>query len=152
MWLKLNLTNFSKKICRLEQELIEANELRKQQITELGFIRQDEKMKNEHELERVRSKYEHELSGLKKRSKEEIESAREELKVRDDRIRRLNEKIRDLEDSLSSGMNENKRLKDSLEREKNDFYSTIDAERNAIKRSYTTQLMVSYLTLLLLKI
>lgn len=117
--------------------------MRKQQITELGFIRQDEKMKNDHDIERIRSKYEHELSVLKKRSKEDMESAREELKAKDERVQRLNEKLRDLEDSLNSEKNDTKRLKDALEREKNDCYSKIENERSAIKRSYTAQLMVT---------
>lgn len=138
------ISNNFKKICRLEQELIEANELRKQQITELGFIRQDEKMKNDHDLERVRSKYEHEVSLVKKRAKEETETAREELRAKDERIQRLNERLRDLEDSLSSEKNDNKRLRDALEREKNGCFATIENERSAIKRSCAAQLLVIY--------
>lgn len=100
-------------------------------------------MKNELELDRIRSKHEHETSMLKKRFTEDSEAAREELKVRDERVRRLNEKLRDLEDTLSSERNENKRLKETLEREKKEFYATLESERNSIKRSYTAQLNVS---------
>lgn len=132
----------SKKISRLEQELIDSNELRKQQITELGLLRQEEKIKNEHEIEKIRSKYDQDVNGVKKRLKEEIEAAREEIRVRDERIRRLNERVNELEEGLISTRNDNKRLKEVLEREKNECYSLIEAEKNTIKRSCSHQLKV----------
>lgn len=127
----------------MEQEVIETNELRKQQITELGAIRQDEKIKNEREIERIHSKYEHEINSLKKRSRDDIENCKEEIKVRDERIRRLNEKIKDLEESVNSEKNDNRRLKETFEKEKNECYSLIEAEKCSIKRSYSSQLIVS---------
>lgn len=138
----MRIDEMSQTISRLERELFESNELRKQQITELGLIRQDEKIKNEMEIERIRSSFEHELSAMKKRWKEEKEMSRDDCKVRDERMRRLNERISELEACVNSERGENKRLKEALEREKDDCYSAIEAEKTALKRNYAAQLMV----------
>jgi hypothetical protein len=55
---------------QLEQELVESNSLRKQQITELGILREDEHKKlqrmNEKEIETININHDNEVSQLKK--------------------------------------------------------------------------------------
>lgn len=86
---------------QLEQELLETNSLRKQQITELGLLREDEKIKlsktSELEMETMRSNYEQEINQLKKQMKQHREEANIEIARLNDEILRLQKVIKDLE-------------------------------------------------------
>jgi len=86
---------------QLEQELLETNSLRKQQITELGLLREDEKIKlsktSELEIETMRSNHEQEINQLKKQMKQHREDANIEIARLNDEILRLQKIIKDLE-------------------------------------------------------
>lgn len=141
------------RLLKTEQDLIESDSLRKQQIMELGLLRDDEKTKlsrsNELELENIKHRYEQDLASYKKQFKDENERLREELKATqkqcDERCRRLNEKIVDLEESLKHSHMESKKLRECLDKEKNERYSTVEAEKASVKKYYSSQLNVSHI-------
>lgn len=140
------------KIVQLEQELVEANSLRKHQITELGILREDEKNKinrnYELEIESLKTKIEQDEMSFKKKFKEISEEYESRMKLyakqSDERAKNLNGTIIDLEDELKMLRGEIKRLRESLDKEKSESYMRIEEEKNSIKKKFQNQMIVKF--------
>lgn len=124
--------------------------MRKHQIAELGLLREDEKNKlnrnYEIEIESLKIRLDQEESSFKKRLKELTEDYENQMvlfsKQSDERIKKLSEKLIDLEDELKMARNEIKRLKDLLEKEKKDCLNRIEEEKITLRKNFQTQLAV----------
>ncbi len=138
---------------QLEQELLETNVLRKQQITELGLLREDEKnhinRSFEKELEAYKIKYEQEIKCLRQKLKEQKEEFESEIcviiKQADDRCRKNSDKISDLEHNARYLDSENKRLRECLDKEKSENCARYDDEKQTLRKCFQSQVNVSFI-------
>ena len=138
------------KIVQLEQELIEANALRKQQICELGILREDEKSRInrsfEKELDAYRDKHEQEIKFMRAKLREQKEELESEIrcliKQSDERCRKCAEKLAELEHNARYMDAENKRLRESLDKEKQDKCSRFEDEKSSLRKFFQSQVNV----------
>ena len=137
-------------VLHLKQELVESNSLRKQQIIELGVLRDDEKTRlkqeKEMEIESMALKFEQEKAKLRETLMQENEASKEELnRELKLTICELNERCQKQEDVLNELKNENLRVRESYERDKNELHIKLEEEKIAIKNCYHSQIKVSHL-------
>lgn len=136
------------KIIQLEQELVDANSLRKHQIAELGLLREDEKIKlnrnYEAEIENLKIKIDQDELIQKKKLKEVEDRYEADLdrlqKQAEERVRKLNQVIGGLEEDLEKSKIEVRKLKETLDKEKNDSFIRIEEEKNTVKKYCQNQI------------
>ena len=139
-----------KQILQLNEELIESNTLRKQQIVELGILREDEKQKiiREHELYVQRLKMDFEEAQHKckhffeQQFEEQEDKANSQIKMLEkdfnERTNKQNGILQDLQKTIQEIKDENKRLKEHYEHELHETMVKFEDERNALKKHYNT--------------
>jgi centrosomal protein CEP112 len=138
------ISQLESKFITLEQELIESDRLRKQQITELGLLRQEEKEKltrnHELEIENIKSLHEEENSNLAIQLKQQYENSYDELKA----IKlKLNEQEKEfqsekiiLEEKIKLLEAEKSKTLDSFGKEKNNYLSKIEEEKTSLQKHF----------------
>jgi centrosomal protein CEP112 len=126
--------------------------LRKQQIVELGLLRDDEKARLtrsfEKELDAVKQMHETEIKCLKQKLKDQREELENEIRVlikqSDDRSRKLNDRVQEMEHTIKILDCENRKLRDCLEREKNDLLAKLDEEKQSTKKHFQNRINVNF--------
>jgi centrosomal protein CEP112 len=149
------LNENEKQVMQLREELIEANTLRKQQIVELGILREDERQKlvQEYETQIVMMRqeydqvqhtrkgfYEQQLVQQDERNQTQTKILENEF---DERLQKQNALIKELQQNLQEAKDENKKTKDVYENEFNNLLIKFDEERNSIKKHYLSTITVS---------
>ena len=132
----------------LKEELIESNTLRKQQIVELGILREDEKQKimREHDLQMQRMKMDFDDTQHKckhyfeQQFEEQEDKANSQIKMLEkdfnERTNKQNGILQDLQKTIQELKDENKRLKEHYEHELHETMVKFEEERNALKKHY----------------
>jgi centrosomal protein CEP112 len=121
--------------------LIESDRLRKQQIAELGLLRQEEKEKltrnHELEIENIMAAHEEEKSNLAKQlkdvSKDEIISLRIKL---DEKEKWFESEKYILEEKIKSLESEKSKTFDNFGKEKNAYESKIEQEKISLQKHF----------------
>jgi centrosomal protein CEP112 len=153
--LSKTLADNEKQIMQLKEELIEANTLRKQQIVELGILREDERQKlvQEYETQILIIKQEYDQIQQNRKGFFEQQMAQQDERNQtqskiiekdfDERTQRQNTLIKDLQKNLQDVKDENKKTKEIYENEFNNLLIKFDEERNSIKKHYSNSIAVS---------
>ncbi|CAF0936063.1 unnamed protein product [Brachionus calyciflorus] len=143
-----NTIDLENRIIQLEQELLDANTLRKHQIAELGQLREDEKNKinrnYESEIENLKIKidqdeliYKKKLNELEERYEADLQRLQ---KQNEERVKKLNKTINELEEDLEKSKLEIRKLRDHLDKEKNNSFIRIEEEKNSVKKYCQNQI------------
>ncbi|XP_063427729.1 centrosomal protein of 112 kDa-like isoform X3 [Mytilus trossulus] len=141
-----------KQIQELREEVVQANQLRKQQLVELGLLREEEKQKmqrdHEAEVSKLRSEMEQQRLELQKSHSTELEKMLEKTNNRlkdiereyNERGNRAAETINELQNTISHLRDEIKRIKDSGDKKLKDTTTKQEEDRRNMKKNYTTNL------------
>ncbi|XP_071162463.1 centrosomal protein of 112 kDa-like isoform X4 [Mytilus edulis] len=141
-----------KQIQELREEVVQANQLRKQQLVELGLLREEEKQKmqrdHEAEVSKMRSEMEQQRLELQKSHSTELEKMLEKTNNRlkdiereyNERGNRAAETINELQNTISHLRDEIKRIKDSGDKKLKDTTTKQEEDRRNMKKNYTTNL------------
>ncbi|XP_021353692.1 centrosomal protein of 112 kDa-like isoform X2 [Mizuhopecten yessoensis] len=133
----------------LREEIVQANQLRKQQLVELGLLREEEKQKmqreQESELARLRSEMEQQRLELQKTHSTEMEKMLEKTngRLKDiekeymQRGQKATETIAELQATCNHLREEIKRIQEGSERKIHDSNSKYKEETKYIKRQYS---------------
>ncbi|KAH9503969.1 hypothetical protein Btru_067472 [Bulinus truncatus] len=136
-------------IRELREELLQANQLRKQQLVELGLLREEEKQKmhrdHEAELVRVRAEMEQQKLGLQKAHSAEIENVLEKTNQRlgtlekdfTNRAAKSSETITELQAVIKQLREENQRSKESCEKKISDLKHSQEEEKRSLKKKFS---------------
>jgi centrosomal protein CEP112 len=140
----------------LKEQLIYENSLRKQQIIELGALREDEKLKlmREHEqsMESLRTKCEHEKSCLRELINRIKETKDEELRMEilnvtgklNENNKELFTKVNGFEQHISELKTENAKIADAYKLKLDELCRRHELEKNQLKQGYTIKIKVTY--------
>ncbi|XP_033734026.1 centrosomal protein of 112 kDa-like isoform X4 [Pecten maximus] len=133
----------------LREEIVQANQLRKQQLVELGLLREEEKQKmqreQESELARLRSEMEQQRLDLQKTHSTEMEKMLEKTngRLKDiekeymQRGQKATETIAELQATCNHLREEIKRIQDGSEKKIHDTNNKYKEETKYIKRQYS---------------
>ncbi|XP_069117360.1 centrosomal protein of 112 kDa-like isoform X3 [Argopecten irradians] len=134
----------------LREEIVQANQLRKQQLVELGLLREEEKQKmqreQESELARLRSEMEQQRLDLQKTHSTEMEKMLEKTngRLKDiekeymQRGQKATETIAELQATCNHLREEIKRIQDGSEKKIHDTNAKYQEETKYIKRQYSS--------------
>lgn len=144
-------TTLEMRIVQLEQELNESNNLRKQQIIELGLLREDEKSRMnrgyEKEIDAYKIKYDQEMRCMRQRIKDQKDELENEIRLlikqSDERCRKFADKLTECEDTIRRLESENDRMRECMEKEKCDLFRKMDEEKLSLRKCFQSQINVT---------
>lgn len=142
----------------LQREIAESNSLRKNQIIELGILREDEKLKLIREKELQVEVMKSEMETFKKTIKEDNarvkEDQKEEIKnllfTSNQEKKNLSELIAALEENNKNLKLENQRILQINEQNLKEAFSRLESEKNTAKKLYQSRIHV-IISILVLK-
>ena len=144
--------SMERQIQELREEVVQANQLRKQQLVELGLLREEEKQKmqrdHEAEVSKLRSEMEQQRLELQKSHSTELEKMLEKTNGRlkdiekeyNERGHRAAETINELQNTITHLRDECKRVKEAGDKKLKDFTTKQEEDRKNMKKNYTTNL------------
>ncbi|XP_076459677.1 uncharacterized protein LOC143292894 isoform X2 [Babylonia areolata] len=136
----------------LREDLVQSNQLRKQQLVELGLLREEEKqkMQRDHEAEMGRLRGEGEQQRLELQKMHSIETEKLLEKTNDrlktiereymERGKKSSETITELQNSIKLLRDDIKRAKEAAENRVSDVRSQSEEEKLSLKKQYTSNL------------
>ncbi|XP_055954492.1 centrosomal protein of 112 kDa isoform X3 [Patella vulgata] len=136
----------------LREELVQSNQLRKQQLVELGLLREEEKqkMQRDHELEitRMRTDSEQQRLELQKTHSFEMEQMLQKTsgrlkdleKENDEKMKNFIENISSLQTTIDHLRTENKRIKEKGDKKVIDIDVQHEDEKKAIRKQYSNSM------------
>ncbi|XP_070185125.1 trichohyalin-like isoform X3 [Littorina saxatilis] len=139
-------------VVELREELVQANQLRKQQLVELGLLREEEKqkMQRDHEAEfaRLRTDAEQQRLELQKTHSAETERLLEKTNDRLKNIEReymekgkkSSETISELHNAIKHLRDDIKRAKENAEARVTEIRSQAEEEKSSLKKQYSSNL------------
>ncbi|XP_078313644.1 centrosomal protein of 112 kDa-like isoform X4 [Crassostrea virginica] len=146
------ITQYERQIQELREEVVQANQLRKQQLVELGLLREEEKQKmlREHESEvtKLRSEMEQQRLDLQKTHSTELEKMLEKTNARlkdiereyNERGLKATETIGELQANISHLRDEVKRVRDVGEKKCQDVSQRYEDEKKSVKKQYNSNM------------
>ncbi|XP_035824981.1 uncharacterized protein LOC101862025 isoform X2 [Aplysia californica] len=146
-------SNDSERLIReLREELVQANQLRKQQLVELGLLREEEKQKmhRDHEAEfaRIRTENEQQRLELQKSHNTEMETVLEKTNERlktiekdyADRGNKSAESVAELQSVVAQLRGDIKRSKESSDEKLSELKRQYDEEKQTLRKQYSHNL------------
>ncbi|XP_046339268.2 centrosomal protein of 112 kDa-like isoform X3 [Haliotis rufescens] len=145
-----NLTEFESQVRELREELVQSNQLRKQQLVELGLLREEEKQKmlrdHEAEMGRMRSDMEQQRLELQKLHSSEMETMLEKTNQRlkdiereyADRGQKSTEVVADLQAATNQLREEIKRIRQQCDLRMTELAAQHEQDKKAMKKQYAT--------------
>lgn len=142
------ITKYELQIQELREEVVQANQLRKQQLVELGLLREEEKQKmlreHENEVTKLRSEMEQQRLDLQKTHSTELEKMLEKTNSRlkdiereyNERGQKATETIGELQANINHLREEIKRVRDVGEKKCQDVSQRYEDERKSVKKQY----------------
>ncbi|XP_062621541.1 centrosomal protein of 112 kDa-like isoform X4 [Saccostrea cucullata] len=146
------ITQYERQIQELREEVVQANQLRKQQLVELGLLREEEKQKmlREHESEviKLRSEMEQQRLDLQKTHSTELEKMLEKTNARlkdiereyNERGQKATETIGELQANINHLRDEVKRVRDVGEKKCQDVSQRYEDEKKSVKKQYNSNM------------
>ncbi|XP_061172999.1 centrosomal protein of 112 kDa-like isoform X2 [Saccostrea echinata] len=146
------MSQYERQIQELREEVVQANQLRKQQLVELGLLREEEKQKmlREHESEviKLRSEMEQQRLDLQKTHSTELEKMLEKTNARlkdiereyNERGQKATETIGELQANINHLRDEVKRVRDVGEKKCQDISQRYEDEKKSIKKQYNSNM------------
>ncbi|XP_065942942.1 centrosomal protein of 112 kDa isoform X5 [Magallana gigas] len=142
------ITKYELQIQELREEVVQANQLRKQQLVELGLLREEEKQKmlreHENEVTKLRSEMEQQRLDLQKTHSTELEKMLEKTNSRlkdiereyNERGQKATETIGELQANINHLREEIKRVRDVGEKKCQDVSQRYEDEKKSVKKQY----------------
>lgn len=142
------ITKYELQIQELREEVVQANQLRKQQLVELGLLREEEKQKmlreHENEVTKLRSEMEQQRLDLQKTHSTELEKMLEKTNSRlkdiereyNERGQKSTETIGELQANINHLREEIKRVRDVGEKKCQDVSQRYEDEKKSVKKQY----------------
>lgn len=142
------ITKYELQIQELREEVVQANQLRKQQLVELGLLREEEKQKmlreHENEVTKLRSEMEQQRLDLQKTHSTELEKMLEKTNSRlkdiereyNERGQKATETIGELQANINHLRDEIKRVRDVGEKKCQDVSQRYEDEKKSVKKQY----------------
>lgn len=142
------ITKYELQIQELREEVVQANQLRKQQLVELGLLREEEKQKmlreHENEVIKLRSEMEQQRLDLQKTHSTELEKMLEKTNSRlkdiereyNERGQKATETIGEFQANINHLRDEIKRVRDVGEKKCQDVSQRYEDEKKSVKKQY----------------
>ncbi|PVD38829.1 hypothetical protein C0Q70_01453 [Pomacea canaliculata] len=139
-------------VSELKEELVQANQLRKQQLVELGLLREEEKqkMQRDHEVElaRCRTDAEQQRLELQKMHSSETERLLEKTNERlksiekeySERAKKSAETMAELQGTIKQLRDDSKRVKDAADSKVSEVRNQLEEEKMSLKKQYSSNL------------
>jgi centrosomal protein CEP112 len=146
------ISQFEQRIHDLREEVAQSNQLRKQQLVELGLLREEEKQKMQRDFEsgmvRTRSESEQQKLGLQKDHSAEMENMlgktndrlKDIEKEYSERDQRTTETVSELQATITYLRDEIKRVQKVGDSKAGELSGKHDDDRKSIKRQYAANL------------
>ncbi|XP_056023139.1 centrosomal protein of 112 kDa-like isoform X2 [Ostrea edulis] len=146
------ITQHERQIQELREEVVQANQLRKQQLVELGLLREEEKQKmlREHESEviKLRSEMEQQRLDLQKTHSTELEKMLEKTNVRlkdiereyNERGQKATETMGELQANINHLRDEVKRVRNVGDKKCQDIEHRYEEEKKSVKKQYNSNM------------
>ncbi|XP_013402833.1 centrosomal protein of 112 kDa [Lingula anatina] len=147
------VTELEAQVRELREEIVQSNQLRKQQLVELGLLREEEKqkMQRDHEAQvaKLKSETEQQKLSLQKSHSEEIEKNLEKTNVRlreiekeyTQKSQKANEAIAELNKTIDILREEKNRLIQESNKRFSEISSKLEEEKRTMKRQHSNTMM-----------
>ncbi|KAK3093597.1 hypothetical protein FSP39_017877 [Pinctada imbricata] len=144
------ISQYERQIQELREEVVQSNQLRKQQLVELGLLREEEKQKmlreHESEMSKLRSQMEQQRLELQKTHSTELERMLEKTNTRlkdiekeyNERGQKATETIGELQATINHLREEVKRVKETGDRKASDIGQKYDNDKKSMKKQYSS--------------